>query len=299
MRYGGRGGSHAAIMTLGGNKRKRRGRGPRPLLMGASEDEQRQREFHVSPALIITAAAALCVAIWTGLSALPARVSKADTSAGLALLETLEQRDPEAVDEILRQRAPENPLGDSNVDDLSDAEVWGAFRDYVILGDSRAVGFYYFDFLEESRVLADGGNTIRQVEEHMDELVALQPRYVFLCYGLNDVSIGYWDTAEEYTEELLDAISSLEEHLPGVKVVVSSILPARDPAFEMSTAWYNIPDFNQVIAAACREKGVAYADNNAISDAYPELWDPDGIHVREAFYPYWARNLIKAVGADE
>ena len=26
----------------------------------------------------------------------------------------------------------------------------------------------------------------------------------------------------------------------------------------------------------------------------PDLWQPDGIHVRPEFYPYWAANLILA-----
>lgn len=94
-------------------------------------------------------------------------------------------------------------------------DIWSMFDSYVILGDSRAVGFYYFDFLEKSRVLADGGNTIRDVAAHMDDIRALQPDYVYLCYGLNDISIGYWDTKEEYVAELLQVVADLKEALPG------------------------------------------------------------------------------------
>ena len=165
---------------------------------------------------------------------------------------------------------------------------------YVILGDSRAVGFYYFDFLEKSRVLADGGNTIRDVAAHMDDIRALQPDYVYLCYGLNDISIGYWDTKEEYVAELLQVVADLKEALPGVTVVVSSILPAQDPAFEKSSKWRNIPEWSEAVGAACAENGIPFADNTEICQTYADLWQPDGIHVRPEFYPYWAANLILA-----
>ena len=38
--------------------------------------------------------------------------------------------------------------------------VWQEFSDAVILGDSRAVGFSYYSFLDASRVLASSGERI-------------------------------------------------------------------------------------------------------------------------------------------
>ena len=42
--------------------------------------------------------------------------------------------------------------------------VWSLFDDAVILGDSRVVGYEFYDFLPDERVLAEGGATIRNVE---------------------------------------------------------------------------------------------------------------------------------------
>lgn len=292
MRHGGRFGGQAAIMTLDNRYlRYKRPQGPRPAVMGMLSWAR-----NLPQALVPTLALALCAGVWIGLSALPPRQQKADTAPGLAMLEALEQRDPQAVDAVLQGRAGPT-LWDDGAEEfgLELEDVWGKFQDYVILGDSRAVGFYYFDFLDPSRVLADGGDTIKQIEEHMDEIVALQPRYVFLCYGLNDVSIGFWDTPQEYREEYMGIVSTLKERLPEATVVISSTLPARDPAFEMSAAWYNIPDFNAEMAAACQEEGIPFADNAAIAEAHGDLWDVDGIHVRPEFYPYWGKNLLEAV----
>ncbi len=176
-----------------------------------------------------------------------------------------------------------------------EVDIWSMFHDYVILGDSRAVGFWYFDFLPEENCLTGGGDTIKNVEMNMDAILALDPKYIFLCYGLNDVSIGYWDTPEEYVTEMMQVIADLNERLPEATVIVSSILPARDPAFELSSKWYNIPDFSAAVGEACREAGVIFVDNDAISEQYASWWQPDGIHVRPEFYPYWAQNLIVGI----
>lgn len=94
--------------------------------------------------------------------------------------------------------------------------------------------------------------------------------------------------------ELLQVVADLKEALPGVTVVVSSILPAQDPAFEKSSKWRNIPEWSEAVGAACAENGIPFADNTEICQTYADLWQPDGIHVRPEFYPYWAANLILA-----
>lgn len=238
-------------------------------------------------------------------ASLPASAKDSPSCAeGMAFLEAQEAKDPEQVAQSLRERERkrrEEEIAARKAQERAElirqiesgeVDIWSLFEDYVILGDSRAVGFYYFDFLDENRVLAGGGDTIRNVALHMEEIKTLNPAYVFLCYGLNDVSIGYWDTPEEYAAEFLTVIQSLREELPGVTVVVSSILPARDPAFELSSKWRNIPQFSEAVARMCQENGIVFSDNDEISEEYADWWQPDGIHVRPEFYPYWATDLI-------
>ena len=200
----------------------------------------------------------------------------------------------ESEDAAAAQREQERQALRTKIEN-GEVDVWTLFDEYVILGDSRAVGFYYFDFLDKSRVLADGGHTIRNTPELMSEIVALNPKHIYLCYGLNDVSIGYWDTPEEYVEEFRTLIESLRTELPNATIIISSILPARDPAFDLSSRWYHIPEFSAAVEEMCQEMGVAFANNDEISEIYgSQYWQPDGIHVRPEFYPYWATNLIIA-----
>ena len=243
----------------------------------------------------------LCVLVVLGAVLLSGRGGKetpADSAVqqGIAYLEALEQKDPNGVRQVRnaiyvsKMLAQRDTLTQQIMD--GDTDPFPLFQDYALLGDSRAIGFYYSEFLEESRVLADGGNTIRAIPDRIEQLQQINPSYVFLCYGLNDVSIGYWDTAESYAAEYMEKVAMIQEALPNATVVVSSILPAKDPAFDTSSRWRWIPDWNVVLEQVCKENGVLFANCNWVYDQQNYYWTGDGIHLRPYVYPYWGGQLI-------
>lgn len=215
---------------------------------------------------------------------------------GVAYLSGLEKKDPNAIRQVRREIYVSRMLAqkDELTQGIRSGEIdpFPLFEEYAILGDSRAVGYSYSDFLPDERVLAEGGNTIRVIPYRIEELVALNPSYIYLCYGINDINIGFWDTAEEYAEEYMQMVALIEEALPETTVVISSTLPAKDPAFERAKRWRLIPDWNKVLEQTCKENGVLYANCDWLYEEMSDLWDQDGIHLRPAFYPYWAGELI-------
>jgi len=221
-----------------------------------------------------------------------------DISAGVKYLEILEQKDPEEVIQVRKQiyQRKIDAQRDQLVASLTDGtkDPFTMFKDYCIMGDSRAVGFWYHGYLDKGRCIADGGHTIRDITANMDKLVEMNPGYIYLCYGLNDSSIGYWDSADQYVGEYMQIVREIKRRLPNAVVVVSSILPARDPAFERTKKWYAIPEWSAALEKACQENGVLFAKCDSLADKYPNLWDPDGIHFRKEFYPYWASCLLVA-----
>ncbi|MCQ2418488.1 MAG: GDSL-type esterase/lipase family protein [Clostridia bacterium] len=246
--------------------------------------------------LLLACICALCACTKQAAQA-PSPVEK-----GIRFLESQEAQDPGEVAEVLAEiRQKElDAAREQKIESLLSGEVnvWSQFRDFVILGDSRAVGYWVFDFLDKSRVLADGGETIANVPDRLEGIKALNPSYIFLCYGLNDVSIGYWDTKEEYVEAFAETIALLQKEVPNAKLIVSSILPARDPAFDLDSSWRQIPEYSALVGQWCAEHSIAFADNDAISETYSYYWQNDGIHVMPEFYPYWAANLIIASWED-
>ena len=214
---------------------------------------------------------------------------------GLDFLTQQEQKSPEPIRQV-RQALYERRMQEKKeqmITELSNGgDPFSLYQDYALLGDSRAVGFYFWDFLPEERVLAEAGNTILAIEDRHEALKELKPSYVFLCYGLNDCGIGIWETGEEYAADYMEEVRKLQELLPGVTIIVSSILPAQDPAFEQSTAWYDIPDWNEALKSACEAEGILYADCDWLHEKHSDLWEIDGIHFLSTFYPYWGSDLI-------
>lgn len=267
--------------------------------MSEKRTPSRGRQIGMLAGFVIALALLILLIVLLSRSGAERKKQAAAVSAGVEYLQSLEEKDTSAVEETLKAMRQEEIAAqrEQRIQALvsGETDVWSQFEDYVLLGDSRAVGFYYYKCLPQSRVIAAGGATIRDVATHMEEIRALNPSSVFLCFGLNDVSIGYWHTPEEYAAEYKQVVESVKEAVPGVTVYVSSILPARDPAFERASSWREIPDYSAAVGAMCKENNIPFVDNDAISEAHPELWDPDGIHLREAFYPYWGANLILAV----
>ena len=224
-----------------------------------------------------------------------------EVSEGISVVEQLEQQDPAEVDRVLRERRSETSqrLLEEGGDETSDRKsVWERFTDYLLLGDSRAVGFSYYDLLDSSRVLADGGLTIRDIPDYLDQVRACNPGYIYLCFGLNDAGIGLWDNGEEYAAEMQERIDQLKQAAPDAKIIISSILPATESATEHSPSWRKIPEFSEAVRALCGSDGVVFADNDAIVEEYMDtLWDEDGVHLQREFYPYWAENLLEAAAA--
>ena len=258
--------------------------------------KNRNSNFPIVPIVLGVAVLIVVIALIGALSG--GNEENPEILEGVAYLESLEQKNPADVQQVRRDLYQQklDAQRDQLLRRLTSGEIdpFTMFQDFVVMGDSRAVGFWYRDFLDKSRVLADGGHTIRNIEAQMDKLVALNPETIYLCYGLNDISIGYWDTAEEYTSEYMSIVKEIQRRLPDATIVVSSILPARDPAFNRSAKWRNIPQWSAALGQACKENGIIFANCDKLAEDYPKLWDPDGIHFREAFYPYWASNLIVA-----
>lgn len=231
------------------------------------------------------------------------KATDAQVSSGVSWLLEQEQHSPADVEATLkaRRQAELAAQKDAWLAQLRSGEisVWSLFEDYVLLGDSRAVGFSYYGFLPEERVLADSGATILHVQEQLDALKKLDPTMLFLCYGINDVGIGYWPTAEDYVNKIEETVALLAKELPNTDVYISSIIPAIDPAFERGPIWRNIPEYNDAVRVWCENAGVSYIDISQLCADNLALYQADGVHMMPEFYPLWAIEMISEVYADD
>lgn len=223
-------------------------------------------------------------------------VDPLELQAALNFLDQQEQKNPDVVRQA-RQALSKRRLEEQRDELLAKLESgeidpFTVLQDYVLMGDSRTMGFSFFGFLPEEQVLAGNGYKIFNIPEWYDALKEKQPQYVFLCYGVNDCAIQYWSSGEEHSIEYMEYVREIKQILPNSTIVISSILPVQDFAIEDYPSWADLPDWNAALKATCKEEGVLFADCDYLYDEYSHFWTEDGFHFSDELYPYWTSKLV-------
>lgn len=256
---------------------------------------KRQKDFPVwasllAPVLLVMAVSMFLIGGQEQQAAQQQRVQ-----AGLDYLEALEKKSPAPVIETRKQlyRSDIRTQRESLIKSLEEGtrDPFSLYRDYCLVGDSRAVGYWYHGYLDDGRCFTDG-STLRDLHGCMDALASVNPATVYLCYGLNDVSSGYWDSADAYVGEYMQSVRQLQTRLPGVNVVVSSILAVQPSAVGTVPGLEKIGQWNDALKKACEENHIPFADCSSLAELGSGFWESDGIHFRAEFYPYWASRLL-------
>ncbi len=220
-----------------------------------------------------------------------------DVADGIRYLTELENADVSEVDRIREEirlekieERREEVLASLNDDT---ADVWSLFEDFTIVGDSRVMGFSFYGYLPDDRIMADMGWQITNVPALLPYLEVQHPSDIYFEFGIND--LYFYDTAEEYAETYADVLSQVKETLPDASLYVNSILLVNDHALSVRPYYAPLPEFNEALRAMCEEKGYVYIDNDDLCNANWDIYEPDGIHVQAWFYDDWAKNLIMAM----
>ena len=175
--------------------------------------------------------------------------------------------------------------------------VWTALDQIgtVMMGDSRTVPYATYGFMDESRVLAEGGKTIWGMEDHFEELWAIHPNLVVLAYGLNDIHWSY-DYPEAFADQVMEYVDIIQEHLPDAYIYIQSILVPRERMEEI----YDMPNraadcacWNEVMMPIFEERGYRTIDVSDIVENNTEYFGEDGCHFYAPFYPLLAERILK------
>ncbi len=214
-----------------------------------------------------------------------------ETEKGYAYLKSLEKKDTVTIEKKVKKVKRD---AQAEAVEKGEISVWEQFNGSVLFGDSRTVGFQYYEFLDKKQVLAKNGLTIKDIDTYLPQIKTLNPSVLFLCTGLNDVSTGLWKSPEDYVKSYEEKIQLLKKELPDTEIYINSIIPVQKPA---SGHAYNkkIPGYNKAVKAWCKEKGYAYIENKEVYEEHKDLYDVDGIHFQKKFYEYWALNMLEEV----
>lgn len=178
-------------------------------------------------------------------------------------------------------------------------DYWTLYAYGLLMGDSRFGEFAWCGFLPQDNVCAEKSNTIRNIPDYYDHIKYMNPSFIVLNYGMNDIGCGIWADVNEWCEEFATYIDKIKELAPNAKLYVLAVFPVIDPAFETSQLWYEIPEWNESVKAKCEEWGINFIDLSYLAEQYKEYYQEDGVHFYVPFYYKWAEEMIKYIDFEE
>lgn len=262
-----------------------------------SKTKRKRPSIHMSTRakLIAGLVVLVCLLVFALVRYLSVRKERIAVAKGI---ERLSQVDSEEA-----ERAAENAVKKKQRDEITkllekaakgegDFNPWSYFNDSVVMGDSRSVGFYVFDYLPQSRVMAEAGNTIQTIDDYMDDLKAINPSYVFLCYGLNDVTSGRWDSADDWVKDYKKYYDKLKSEFPHTEFCINSILPVTEAAKKTNERVTLVPEYAEALKKYAEKNQITFIDCDELVEEHKDQIVDDGIHFLRTFYPYWAGEMI-------
>ena len=175
------------------------------------------------------------------------------------------------------------------------------FDNSVFVGNSCLEGLRNSGAIPNAVFLTKVGLNVNTVYEKaalgssvpiMEELWSAQYKKVFLMFGENELG---WRSTDIFIQSYGKIIDDIRERQPGAKIYVQSILPVSAEASARNQYNANnnrINEFNGLIEAMCKEKGVTYLNvAAALKDAngcLPSDASFDGIHPNAQYCQIWA-----------
>lgn len=254
------------------------------------EIQKRKRDLKILVLVVAVLAVAILAIVLR--SQFKMNQEKQKNAKGVAYLKSLEEQDVAKVQKKIKSASASVGLEQADTDE---AAIWAAMADEYILGDSRSVGFTSYELMSEDHVFAKSGGKITDAVEYLDQLKALQPTEIFLCYGLNDVGLGIYPTGDDYATAYEEQVNTLKESLPDTAIYISSILPATGEGLEADPNYPRIDEYNEALEKMCEKTGWTFVDCTEVAEAHTDLYQPDGLHLQKEFYKYWCACMLAAM----
>lgn len=214
---------------------------------------------------------------------------EAQVTQGMEMIRSMETVSVAAVEEKIRQIEIDEK---KNNEEYRNRPINVKFEGSLVMGDSQAESLVFYKILDESEVIAHKGKRIQDASGELETVVNLNPKNIFLTYGMND--LGLYASGEEFAAVYKSFIQQLSEALPDTNIYVCSIFPALPKAVARQSYLGNAPAFSDALKAACEEIGITYIDSNSLVNE--SSYDQDGVHMNYEFYKTWAEYLAETTG---
>ena len=190
-----------------------------------------------------------------------------------------------------QEKLPTKPLAlqfsEEKEGNTTSEDVFARFHDYVFLGASRVVGFQSYGFLESIRVLADTGDSIVKIEDHLDAIKKMSPTSVYISYGLNDLGRNY---TGGYVAKVQEEVKKVRDVVPHAKIYICAIIPVNQALTQKDARWQQIPTINRDLKKMCKKQKWIYVADDTLANE--SIYAQDGMHFQPSFYQTWAETIL-------
>ena len=180
----------------------------------------------------------------------------------------------------------------TNLTDEEQVAVRTLFANTIFFGDSMTQAIGEYGFLDMTNIVYQRSATIDVLITKIPEVAATLPKQVVIFTGLNDCN-HYTDIAD-YRRDYVTMLQQLKASIPGVNIIVSSLLSPSDALGQVRADLVRAPQFDQELRAICQENDVTYVDSTWI--VRQKNYQEDGIHMNRTFYRVWFRYLKALLG---
>ena len=197
------------------------------------------------------------------------------------------------VQEDLKNTDKVETLTDKEEDLNKSNDYKEVFKEDLFLGDSITDSLSFYEFIDESNVIAKFGLTAKGAKDEVQNIVKINPENIFIMFGMNDIINN--DDSNGFADDYAKLIHSIKEKLPNTKIYIQSILPVDSKAKDKKSALTNenIDKFNEALINMTEDENIEYLNIRAILEDNRDLLEPDGIHVKYEFYKLWLNYLIE------
>ena len=224
-----------------------------------------------------------------------------ETVARLKTLENADISQTEQQLQDLKQSAGSSAGTDTSADTsaetvLSDVEIRQVFAGSVIIGDSITESIVEYGYLDTDVVVSKRGLNVAAADDQISTAISLNPTHVFMAFGSNDLEV-YGSDSTAFIDAYRTQIKKIQSALPDVPIYINCILPITDEAVAQTPDLGYYSDYNSGLINLCQELGCTYIDNAAIIENSSEnLYEPDGEHVIQDYYPKWLTHMAQTAG---
>lgn len=180
----------------------------------------------------------------------------------------------------------------TNLTDEEQVAVRTLFANTIFFGDSMTQAIGEYGFLDMTNIVYQRSATIDVLITKIPEVAATLPKQVVIFTGLNDCN--HYTEIADYRRDYVTMLQQLKASIPGVKIIVSSLLPPSDALGQVRADLVRAPQFDQELRSICQENDVTYVDSTWIVRQKNYL--DDGIHMNRTFYRVWFRYLKALLG---